>query len=286
MAGRTAIVTGASRGIGRELAIRLARQGVAVVVCARTVEPHRRMPGTIGETVAAIEAEGGRAIAVRADLADADSLTGLVDQALEAFGRIDFLVNNGAETKSVNTQISDYPTKTWLAEFAVNVHAPFLLTKLVVPHMRDIGGGVIVNVTSEGATHDPRGAQRAATALGSMLGYSASKAALDRMVNGLAPELAAHGIAIVGYSPPPTLTEYMQMLIDRGLYTAEGTVPMSVTADEIIAILADDAPLVLSGFVLVSALNAQSTDRMDRTYTHSFVPVELARRTQAAASDS
>ena len=122
--GRVAIVTGASRGIGRQIALELGRRGMTVVVAARTVDPHRRLPGTIGETVAAIEAAGGTALAVRTDVTVVEDLEQLVATAAAEFGRIDVLVNNAAETNSSGAPIDEMPRATWLHEFDVNIHAP------------------------------------------------------------------------------------------------------------------------------------------------------------------
>src|SRR5947209_17107822 len=94
----TAIITGASRGIGKQLAVELGRRGANVVVAARTVEPHRRLPGSIGETVEAVKAVGGDAIAVQMDLAVPDDIEALGREAIERFGGIDILVNNAADT--------------------------------------------------------------------------------------------------------------------------------------------------------------------------------------------
>ena len=99
LAGRAAIVTGASRGLGRSIALALAAEGAAVAVAARTEQVwNDKLPGTIGETVAEIEAAGGRAVAIRADLTNRDDLPRLVDEARDALGPITILVNNAAFT--------------------------------------------------------------------------------------------------------------------------------------------------------------------------------------------
>ena len=99
LAGRAAIVTGASRGLGRAIALALAAEGAAVAVGGRTEEVwDERLPGTIGETAADIEAAGGRAVAVRADLTDRDEVAGLVESSRDALGPITILVNNAAFT--------------------------------------------------------------------------------------------------------------------------------------------------------------------------------------------
>src|SRR5215218_10465621 len=95
---RTAIVTGASRGIGKQVAIGLGRAGFDVVVAARTVDPHRRLPGTIGETVKEVAREGARALAVRTDMTSSADVERLVATTIEQFGRLDVVVNNAADT--------------------------------------------------------------------------------------------------------------------------------------------------------------------------------------------
>ena len=108
---RVAIVTGASRGIGRQLALALARHGTKVVVAARTVEPHARLVGSVGETVALIEAEGGQALAVACDLADPEQLNVLVETTVAHFGGIDVLVNNAADTQGQRRRGRRVPTR-------------------------------------------------------------------------------------------------------------------------------------------------------------------------------
>src|SRR2546422_10574466 len=97
LAGKVAIVGGASRGIGKDIALALAAEGTKVVVVARSeVEPDPRLPGTIHQTVAEIEAAGGQAMAVKADISDEEQVNAIAQRALEAYGRIDILVNNAA----------------------------------------------------------------------------------------------------------------------------------------------------------------------------------------------
>src|ERR1700730_15271939 len=137
--GKTAIITGASRGIGKQIAIELGRLGANVVVAARTVEAHRRLSGTIGETVEAVHAAGGQAIAVRTDLRDPLDIRALVDQAVERFGAIGVLVNNAADTSGGTPSILDLDREDWLRQFEANLHGPFSLIQAVLPSMRDAG---------------------------------------------------------------------------------------------------------------------------------------------------
>ncbi len=249
---RVAIVTGASRGIGRQLALALARHGTKVVVAARTVEPHARLVGSVGETVALIEAEGGRALAVACDLADPEQLDALVETTVAHFGGIDILVNNAADTQGSAAAVDEYPLASWRRQFDVNVHAPFVLTGLVVPHLRARGGGVIVNITSSQgdlqAPVDPAG--DGPIRLGTLLGYATTKAALNRLGNALAPTLRADNIAVVNLDPGFARTEHVELLGERDLVDADAAAPMSATADALLDILTAKDTLRWSGSIL------------------------------------
>jgi NAD(P)-dependent dehydrogenase (short-subunit alcohol dehydrogenase family) len=236
--GKVAIVTGASRGIGRQIALALAARGVAVVVAARTVDPHAHLPGSVVETVAAIEAAGGRALAVRTDVTAEADLAALVAITVETFGRIDVLVNNAADTHGASAPIDEYPRDAWLRQFDANVHAPFSLIALVVPHLRRTGGGAIVNITSGQGDLVPPDPDDKPYRLGSLLGYATTKAALNRLANALAPELRPDSIAIVNVDPGLTRTEYVDHLAERGLVDLEAAQPMEATASTVVKLLA------------------------------------------------
>ncbi len=250
-----AIVTGASRGIGRQIALALGHHGATVVVAARTVTPHARLVGSVGETVAAIEASGGRALAVPCDMAEPDELRRLVEITIAEFARVDVLVNNAADTQGSAAPIDEYPMDSWLRQFAVNVHAPFILTGLVVPHMREHGGGVVVNITSSQGDLQPVAAAHDAgpIRLGTLLGYATTKAALNRLANALAPTLRGDNIAVVNLDPGFTRTEHVELLGERDLVDADAAAPMSVTVDALIRVLTADDPLQLAGSIVRAA---------------------------------
>jgi NAD(P)-dependent dehydrogenase (short-subunit alcohol dehydrogenase family) len=200
LSGRTAIVTGSSRGIGQAIAELFAAEGAKVVCVARTLnEGDHMLKGSLSSTVAAIKAAGGEAMAVAADISSEAECLRLVAAARAAYGRIDTLVNNAALNYYIPT--ADYPTNRWIKAFAVNVHAPFMLAKAVLPDMIALGRGAIVNISSGSAIGPGRGPYADQTVRGGVM-YGATKAALERFTQGLAQEMSQYGgIAVSCVSP-------------------------------------------------------------------------------------
>jgi NAD(P)-dependent dehydrogenase (short-subunit alcohol dehydrogenase family) len=199
--GRVAIVTGASRGIGEEIARLFASEGARVVCAARTLNEgdHRLLSGSLTATVDKIKVAGGQAIAVAADVSNEADCQKLVKAAADAFGTPDILVNNAALTYYRN--IVDYNPKQWVRAFAVNVHAPFMLSQLVLPGMIQLGRGSIVNISSGSAIGPGRAPFTDARPVNGGTMYGATKAALERFTQGLAQEVHQHGIAVCAISP-------------------------------------------------------------------------------------
>ena len=198
LAGRVALVTGASRGIGAAIAIRLAAEGAAVAIVARSLEPGSggHLAGSLRETADAITAAGGRAVPIVADLADPGcDRSAIVSQAAAELGPVDVLVNNAAACFYLS--IDDTSERRLRVAYEVNVITPYLLTKAVVPGMRDRGAGWIVNITSAIVdTNQLDSPQQARSST-----YAPSKAALDRLTISFATELAGSGIAINALAP-------------------------------------------------------------------------------------
>jgi NAD(P)-dependent dehydrogenase (short-subunit alcohol dehydrogenase family) len=198
---RVVIVTGASRGIGKGLAIGLAAQGASVVCAARTVvEAPGGLPGTIHGTVDEIRAHGGTALAVACDIGEADDIRHLVASTIDAFGRVDALVNNAmAPTRA---SFDDSTLELWDESMRVNVRSLYLLCREVVGPMAEAGGGNIVNISSGGAGHEstpflPPG----------YLTYTVAKAAMERFTTALAPEVRDRGITVNALRPGAVKTE-------------------------------------------------------------------------------
>jgi NAD(P)-dependent dehydrogenase (short-subunit alcohol dehydrogenase family) len=203
--GKIAIVTGASRGIGKAIALGYAREGATVVVTARSeTQPHERLPGTIHETAEQIEAAGGKALAVRCDVTDESSVNAMVERTLQQFGRVDVLVNNAAV--DFPSKVTDMQLKRWEVVFRVGLTGPFLCCRAVLPAMIAHGRGSIVNITSKA------GSERGTGTVGYSAAYAAAKAGLDRFTWALAAEVGRHNIAVNAVMPSKVIgTEGMSM---------------------------------------------------------------------------
>jgi NAD(P)-dependent dehydrogenase (short-subunit alcohol dehydrogenase family) len=243
LGGRAAIVTGASRGLGRAVALALAAEGAAIAVVGRTENVwDERLPGTIGETVADIEAAGGRAVAIRADLLDRKDIERLVSEARDALGSITILVNNAAFTApgrppkpGDDTLVKPAKASSGAAErgwppllgtplaayrrhFEIAVFAAYELMQLVCPDMFATGLGSIVNITSV-ASRLPGDGPYSDRSGGVPPGYGGSKAALEHLTWCAAYDLQGRNIAVNALSPSkpiltPGLSYYARGFVD------------------------------------------------------------------------
>ncbi len=196
--GKTAIVTGASRGIGAEIAKLFAEEGANVVCAARTLnEGDHMLEGSLSNTVKQITDAGGSALAIAANVSAEEDCRHLVDETVARFGAVDILVNNAALSYFV--PIVDFDVNRWTRAFGVNVHGPFMLSKFVLPGMIERNSGAIINVSSGAAIGPGRGPYEVTGAGGTL--YGATKAALERMTQGLAQEIRDYNIAVTCYSP-------------------------------------------------------------------------------------
>jgi len=184
LSGKTAIVTGGSRGIGKAISLALAQAGANIIVAARSEKASLSLPGTIYETAEEIKDLGGKALPVRCDVTAVDEVQNMVEKAMEAYGAIDILVNNAGvlhDATFLETEISDFDN-IW----RVNVLGVFLCTRAVLPIMIERKSGSIINISSG----------RSESTDTSNIAYSASKAALNRMMIKLAGEITEYNIAV------------------------------------------------------------------------------------------
>ena len=190
--GRRALVTGGSRGIGAAVAERLAAEGAAVAITARTLDKHKTLAGSLRETAARLERYGGTVATIVADLADDDDRQRIIPEAVDALGGpIEILVNNAAG--AIYQPLSEFPLRRRRLIFDINVHAPIDLAQAVIPAMREKGEGWIVNLSSATA--------RLAHGDSTMAVYGASKAALNRLTDALAAELRGTGVRVNSIEP-------------------------------------------------------------------------------------
>jgi NAD(P)-dependent dehydrogenase (short-subunit alcohol dehydrogenase family) len=240
---RVAVVTGASRGIGKATAIALAGAGLDVAITARTVHEGEgvddsdkgggTVPGSLDTTAAAVEATGRRALSVPMDLMDRSTLTAAIERILSEWGRIDVLVNNAVHTGPGSmTRFDDTTVEMIETKLEANAVAPVVLIKAVLPHMVERGSGTIVNVTSAVAINDPK---MPAGEGGWGAGYAMSKGALHRLAGILAVEYRDQGIRVFNLEPGYVVTERMEVnqkaLGLEGKYPgAPPSVPASVIA--------------------------------------------------------
>ena len=219
LAGRVAIVTGASRGIGEAIARRLAMEGAKVVVSARTSEEGEHpLAGTITQTVAHIRAAGGEAIAVKSDMSSMDDRQRLIETTLKEYGPADILVNNAAVTFFIPiTQFTDKRSKLM---FEVQVHGPMELAQRVYDGMKTKGRGHVIYISSGAAIHPRQPYPTGSEARGGTV-YGMCKAAMERFSTGYASEVYADNIAVNAISP--------------GLVATPGTVLHKLVNDQNVA---------------------------------------------------
>src|SRR5450631_4410709 len=232
--GKVAIVTGASRGIGRAIAESVAAAGATVVI------NHRASKEQVDQTVAAIERAGGRAVAVQADMGSVEQVQQLVATAVEQFGRLDILVNNAGVGN--RTTMADMTEKEFDWTMSVNARGPMFAIQAAVPRMRD--GGRIINISSCG-TH-------VAQVTGLLAVYQMSKGALEQLARCYVKELGARGITINNVLPgfvetelaSDTPAEYKEALVKR---TALGRLGTPEDIAEVVCFLASDAGRWVTG---------------------------------------
>ncbi|HET9543587.1 MAG TPA: SDR family oxidoreductase [Acidimicrobiales bacterium] len=238
-----ALVTGASRGIGRATAIALAEKGFDVALAARTVHEgdgrddarpgSAPLPGSLEATASAVEALGVRALPVRMDLHERESLTAGAATVLDVWGHIDVLVNNAVDTGPGSmTTVADTTLDDYQRKLEGNFLAQLVLIHAVLPHLLERGEGTIVDITSAAGITDP---PAPAGEGGWGLAYAASKAAFHRVAAHLAVEFGPRGVLAFNVEPGMVMTEKMAvnqkaMGLENRFPVAPPSVPAAVVA--------------------------------------------------------
>jgi citronellol/citronellal dehydrogenase len=230
LTGRVAVITGSSRGIGKNIALRLARAGADIVVAAKSELSRDSLPGSIHETVSEIEALGRQALAVRTNVRDAEQLESMVEAALERFGRIDILINNAGALHW--RSIADTPPKRYDLMMEVNARAAFVASHFVLPHMIERGSGTIIQMSPP---IDLR-------MLPGKTGYCMSKFGMSLLAMGMGAEVKATEIKSCALWPATAIES--QATINHKLGGPQYWRKADILADAVGAILAANSEQV------------------------------------------
>jgi citronellol/citronellal dehydrogenase len=237
--GKTVVITGGSRGIGRSLALRAAKDGANVVLASKTSDPHPKLPGTIHTVAAEVVAAGGQALAVQCDVRVEESVQAMVDETVKTFGGIDVLVNNAGAISL--TSIDDTPMKKFDLMMGINARGMYLCTKLCVPHLRKSSNAHVLSM-SPPVSLDPNWMKGHAA-------YTLTKYGMTLLTLGLAEELRDDGIALNALWPRTVIwTAALDMLMGEAGEASSRT--PEIMADAAYAIVTTEG-LKLTGQALL-----------------------------------
>ncbi len=228
MKGKTIFITGSSRGIGKAIALRLAKEGANICIAAKTVEPHPKLEGTIFTAAAEVEACGGQALPIQVDIREEENVKAAIEKAVEHFGGIDILINNASAINLSKTP--DLPMKRYDLIHDINARGTFMVSKYCIPHLKKGDNPHILNL-SPPLNMDP-------SWFGRHLAYTMSKYNMSMIAMGLADELKSDGVAVNALWPKTAIAT----AAIRNILGGEELIKCSRTPD----IMADAAYEILS----------------------------------------
>jgi citronellol/citronellal dehydrogenase len=240
---KVVFITGASRGIGREIALRCAKDGANIVIAAKTAEPHPTLEGTIFTVADEIERAGGNALPIVVDVRDEQNVTDAISKTVSRFGGIDILINNASAISLTKTL--DLPMKRFDLIFSVNVRATFMCSKHCIPHLKKSTNPHILNISP------PLNMQ--AKWFKDHLAYTMSKYGMSMCTLGLAEEFKSSGIAVNSLWPKTIIaTAALSVNFPRSLY--EASRKPSIMADAAYEILTNNSREVTGQFFIDETL--------------------------------
>lgn len=254
MKNKTVFISGASRGIGKAIAVRLAQAGANIVIAAKTSEPHPRLKGTIHTTAKAVEEAGGKALPLVVDIRSEELVTAAIDKAVETFGGIDVVVNNASAIGLTN--IESTTMKRYDLMHDINVRGTFMVSKYCLPHLKKSDNPHILTL-SPPLNLNPDW-------FGAHLAYTMSKFGMSMTVLGLANELKRKGIAVNALWPKTTIATAAVESVLGGEDLVQHSRYPSIMADASFAILSKDSKTCTGNFFLDEAvLRAEGIDNFD-----------------------
>ena len=239
--GKTLFITGASRGIGKAIALRAARDGANIIVAAKTTEPHPTLPGTIYTAAEEIERAGGQALPLAVDIRDEAQVDAAIARTVERFGGIDILVNNASAIALTGTL--ETPMKRFDLMHQVNVRGTYLCSQKAVPHLKRAVNPHILNLAP------PLDSTLQARWFAPHLGYTMAKYGMTLCVLGMADEFRAEGIAVNALWPRTAIdTEAIRLI--AGPEARKRTRSVAIMADAAYAILTRDSRELTGKFLI------------------------------------
>lgn len=224
---KTIFITGSSRGIGKAIALRMAKEGANIIIAAKTITPHPKLAGTIYTAAKEVEEAGGKALAIQLDIRDEENVKNAIDKAVAHFGGIDILINNASAVNLSKTE--SMPMKRYDLIHDINVRGTYMVSKYCIPHLKKGENPHILNL-SPPLNLSPEW-------FGKHLAYTMSKYGMSMIVAGLAEELKQYSIAANALWPKTTIaTAAVKNILGGELLMNRSRTP-EIMADAAFAIL-------------------------------------------------